>query len=138
MCFLLNKLMSKKISQYKGELGFRFVSDPIPITGTALATQTIAHGLEGVPGLIRAVWACIADDAGWGLVEGQEIEVSAVSPPTRIFADETNIYVVPTLNAMYVGHESSVSSFTGMGGASSSVGNPTSLANFVLKVYAYK
>jgi ABC-type glucose/galactose transport system permease subunit len=135
----------KKISAYKGPLGFRFESDPVVINATPMVLQVIPHELGAIPSIVRAVFACVADDARWGLVAGQEIDIHSVTcfvpqvgPSIHIYSDDTNIYLAPVFDSLASGNEDDYYTSTLRGSTTAGNAAPTSWANFVLKAYAYK
>jgi len=101
------------------------------------AVVSVAHGLGATPKIVRVVLRCTSNDAGSGLVSGQEINVEAIyntfsaANGNSVYADAVNVYWANA--TFYVGNQSSISlSKTDASGYVTI----TSVNNFSIRFYA--
>lgn len=116
--------------------GGGFTSTNINITSAVL--YSVPHGLIGIP-KARAVLTAISADAGSAAAIGDEIDINNVwdsnlsNPAFSVTSTTTNVLV-----SAAEGLSGSEGSFTFVPKAGGSPSNPTSWANFKLKVYAFQ
>ncbi len=104
-----------------------------------LTTPSINGGSTGfgkAPSLLRGVLVCTADDGGWGVKAGEEVDCFLVWNPTNGFFNfdmiaQTNGLITVWNKSAQLGNEADVY-LSGNGS------NPTSLGNFMFRVYAWK
>lgn len=95
-----------------------------------------AHGLGRTPSYVRTVLVCLSNDAGWGCVAGDEIEVQTTQINARIgkyFGANATLVLVSLADA-FVGNEAQYVLVPKPGGAGVA---PTSFNNFALKFYFF-
>lgn len=102
---------------------------------SATLVENIAHGFGAKPRNVRVVILCTGNDAATGYVVGDELDINgwteftgAEEPLIGVKVDNTNIRIIRRANG------GAVRVLPNAGGASTV---PTSLANFVPKVYAW-
>jgi hypothetical protein len=143
------------VGKITGKTMTTYVSPVVTIASLGaggLTTLAFAHGLGVKPNLVRIVLVCLADDAGSGLVVGQNLDAVSGLISTNYFSvtavgeadDDTNIYVTSTMQVdsaigavpnIAVGNEAGYGIIY-PGGGYASQQPPTSFGNFGIQVFA--